>query len=84
LRQRCVWPNPSGSSEDGFDVYFVSDCSAGVTQEAHDDAKVRMTMAEPNRSTEVAVINEWNPDYTAPERAALVGVFSQHGGPPRC
>jgi hypothetical protein len=26
---------------DGFDIYFVSDCSAGVTQETHDDAKVR-------------------------------------------
>jgi hypothetical protein len=51
-----------------------------VTQEAHDDAKVRMTTAGAKPINWVAVVNEWNPDYTTPERAALVGVFLQHGG----
>jgi nicotinamidase-related amidase len=31
--------------KDGFDAYFVSDCSGDVTKEAHDDAKVGMTLA---------------------------------------
>jgi len=66
--------------KDGFDVYFVSDCSGGVTKEAHDDAKVRMTMAGARPMSLVAVINEWTPDFTSPERAAITGVLSQRGG----
>src|SRR6202158_4688504 len=76
----CLAQSALAALKDGFDVYFVSDCSAGVTQEAHDDAKVRMTMAGAKPINWLAVINEWNPDYTTPERAALVGVFSQYGG----
>jgi nicotinamidase-related amidase len=76
----CLAQSALAALKDGFEVYFVSDCSAGVTQEAHDDAKVRMTMAGAKPINWLAVINEWNPDYTTPERAALVGVFSQYGG----
>jgi nicotinamidase-related amidase len=76
----CLAQSALAALKDGFDVYFVSDCSAGVTQEAHDDAKVRMTMAGAKPINWVAVINEWSPDYTTPERAALVGALSQHGG----
>src|ERR1700730_9611547 len=35
----CLAQSALAALKDGFDVYFVSDCSAGVTQEAHDDAK---------------------------------------------
>src|ERR1700681_282059 len=76
----CLAQSALAALRDGFDVYFVSDCSAGVNQEAHEDAKVRMTMAGAKPINWLAVINEWNPDYTTPERAALVGVFSQYGG----
>ena len=41
----CLTQSVLAARKDGFDVYFVSDCSGGVTKEAHDDAKVRMTMA---------------------------------------
>jgi len=41
----CLAQSVLAARKDGYDVYFVSDCSGGVTKEAHDDAKVRMTMA---------------------------------------
>jgi hypothetical protein len=56
--------------KEGFEVYFVSDCSTGVTQEAHDDAKVRMTVAGARPINWLAVI----------ERAKLVEVLSQRAG----
>src|ERR1700680_2485578 len=67
----CLAQSALAALKDGFDVYFVSDCSAGVTQEAHDDAKVRMTMAGAKPISWLAVIHEWKPDYTTPERTAL-------------
>src|SRR5712664_1873249 len=76
----CLAQSALAALKDGFDVYFVSDCSGGVTQEAHDDAKVRMTMAGAQPMSLVAVINEWAPDYTSPERIALTDVLSQRGG----
>jgi len=41
----CLAQSVLAALKDGFDVYFVSDCSGGITKEAHDDAKVRMTQA---------------------------------------
>src|SRR5713226_1347807 len=52
----CLAQSALAALKDGFDVYFVSDCSAGVTQEAHDDAKVRMTMAGAKPINWLAVI----------------------------
>ena len=75
----CLAQSALAALRDGFDVYFVSDCSAGVNQEAHEDAKVRMTMAGAKPMSLVAVMNEWTPDYTTPERAALAGPLSRRG-----
>jgi nicotinamidase-related amidase len=71
----CLAQSVLAAIKDGFDVYFVSDGSGGVTTEAHNDAKVRMTMAGAKPMSLVAVINEWAPDYTSPERSA-VGRFT--------
>jgi nicotinamidase-related amidase len=76
----CLAQSALAALRDEFDVYFVSDCSAGVNQEAHEDAKVRMTMAGAKPMSLVAVINEWTPDYATPERAALAGPLSRRGG----
>jgi nicotinamidase-related amidase len=76
----CLAQSVLGAIKDGFEVYFVSDCSAGVNREAHDDAKVRMTMAGARPVNWVAVLNEWAPDYTTPERVALTPLLSQRGG----
>lgn len=76
----CLAQSVLAALKDGFDVYFVSDCSGGITREAHEDAKVRMTQAGAKPISWLAVQSEWAPDYTSPERAALANVLSQRGG----
>jgi PAS domain S-box-containing protein len=63
-----------------FDAFFVSDCSGGITPEAHEDAKARMIQAGARPMSWVAVYGEWAPDYTSPERRALGDVTSKRGG----
>src|SRR5258708_23543678 len=41
----CLAQSVLGALKDGFDVYFLSDCSGGITVEAHEDAKTRMVQA---------------------------------------
>jgi nicotinamidase-related amidase len=41
----CVAQSVLAARKEGFDVYFVSDCCGGTTKEAHEDGKVRMTIA---------------------------------------
>src|SRR5258706_14951949 len=69
-----------GYLKDGFDVFFVSDCSGGITTEAHEDAKVRMVQAGAKPISWLAVISEWAPEYDSPERAALADVTRKRGG----
>ncbi len=76
----CLAQSVLAALKDGFEVYFVSDCSAGVTQEAHDDAKIRMTMAGAKPMSWISVVTEWAPDYKTPERAALGNMYLQRGG----
>lgn len=76
----CLAQSVFSALQEGFDVYFVSDCSTGTSQEAHDDAKTRMTMAGAKPITWLAVLSEWTPEINSPERAALTDVVSQHGG----
>jgi nicotinamidase-related amidase len=76
----CLVQSVLAARKDGFEVYFVSDCSGGVTKEAHDDAKVRMTMAGAKPINWMALTGEWAPYWASPERAALTNVTSQRGG----
>ena len=76
----CLAQSVLAARKDGFDVFFVSDCSGGVTKEAHDDAKVRMTMAGAKPINWMALTGEWAPGWASPERAALNDVVSQRGG----
>jgi len=80
LTEVCLAQSVLAALKDGFEVYFVSDCSAGATQESHDDAKVRMTMAGAKPINWIAVTAEWAPDYLEPERIPLAEVWSQRGG----
>ena len=66
--------------KEGYEVYFVSDCSGGTTVEAHEDAKARMVQAGARPINWLAVTGEWGPDYTTPERAELGDVWSRRGG----
>ncbi len=76
----CLAQTVLGALKDGFDVYFVSDASGGVSKEAHDDAKARMIQAGAHPINWMAVVAEWTPDYTSPERNAIGEAFLQHGG----
>src|SRR5467141_3166275 len=73
----CLAQSVLAALKDGFDVYFVSDCSGGITTEAHEDAKVRMAQAGAKPMSWLAVTSEWTPDYTSRERAALADVTRQ-------
>jgi nicotinamidase-related amidase len=75
----CLAQTVLGARKDGFDVYFVSDCSAGTTREAHEDAKVRMTMAGAKPMNWSAVAAEWAPYWASPEAAAFGKASSQRG-----
>jgi nicotinamidase-related amidase len=76
----CLCQSVLAALKDGFDVYFVSDCSGGITPESHEDAKARMVQAGARPVSWLAVYGEWAPDYTSPERQALVDVTRQRGG----
>jgi nicotinamidase-related amidase len=76
----CLAQSVLAALKDGFDVYFVSDCSGGLTTESHEDAKVRMTQAGAKAMSLWSVLSEWTPDYTSAERQALGDVTMRHGG----
>jgi len=76
----CLSQSVLAALKEGFDVYFVSDCSGDVSKEAHEDAKVRMTQAGAKPITWLNLTGEWAPDYTSPERAALTDVYLQRTG----
>ncbi len=67
----CLAQTVLSAIKDGYTVHFVSDCSGGLSQEAHEDGKRRMVEAGANGINWVALATEWTPDYTTPEREAL-------------
>ena len=75
----CLVQSVLAARKDGFEVYFVSDCSGGVTKEAHEDAKVRMTMAGAKPINWMALTGEWAPYWASPERALVSKIDSQRG-----
>ena len=76
----CLAQSVLAARKDSYEVYFVSDCSGGVTKEAHDDAKVRMTMAGAKPINWYALTGEWAPYWASPERALISQIDSQRGG----
>ena len=80
LTEVCLAQSVLAALKEGYEVFFVSDCSGGITKEAHDDAKDRMTQAGAKPINWLAVTAEWTPDYTSPERAKLTDVTRQRGG----
>ena len=76
----CLSQSVLAALKDGFEVYFVSDCSGDVSKEAHEDAKVRMTQAGARPITWLNLTGEWAPDYRSPDRAALGSIYSQRIG----
>jgi hypothetical protein len=57
----CLAQSVLAALKDGYEVYFVSDCSGGITTESHEDAKLRMIQGSP-------AAPPWFPSF--PERTA--------------
>jgi nicotinamidase-related amidase len=76
----CLAQTALSAIEDGYTVYFISDCSGGVTREAHEDAKQRMLQAGATGINWVAVAAEWTPDFTTPEREAILPALAARSG----
>jgi nicotinamidase-related amidase len=77
----CLAQTALSALKDGYTVHFVSDCSGGVTQEAHEDAKQRMVQAGASGINWIGVVTEWTPDYSSAERQAVIpGLLVRGGG----
>jgi nicotinamidase-related amidase len=69
------------SLADGYDVFFVTDASGGVTKEAHDMAVERMVQAGGTPITWMAVLSEWQRDWAREKTIpALAEIVLTHGG----
>lgn len=75
----CLAETTLSAMKDGYRVYFVSDCSGGVSVEAHEDGKTRMVQAGATPVTWIGLLAEWTPDYTSDERNAVVPALMEHG-----
>jgi nicotinamidase-related amidase len=65
----------------GYDVYFVTDASDGVSKEAHKMAIQRMIQAVAVPMTWLQVVLEWQRDWARQETyEAVIGVAKEHGG----
>lgn len=76
----CLAQTALSAIEDGYTVYFVSDCSGGVSTEAHEDGKRRMVEVGANGINWIALATEWAPDFTTPERQAIIPGILARGG----
>ncbi|GAA3673104.1 hydrolase [Nonomuraea antimicrobica] len=76
----CLAQTVLGALKDGYEVFFVSECSGGLTPEAHEDGKTRMIQAGARPVSVSVLISEWTPVVTSPERAKLMNVMLETGG----
>jgi nicotinamidase-related amidase len=69
------------SLADGYDVFFVTDASGGVSREAHDMAVLRMVQAGAVPVTWVGVMSEWQRDWAREATVpAIAEITVAHGG----
>ena len=67
--------------EDGYEVYFVTDASGGVTKEAHDMAVQRMVQAGAKPITWIQYMLELQRDWARGETYnAVTSIAKEHGG----
>jgi nicotinamidase-related amidase len=67
--------------EQGFEVYFVTDASGGVSEEAHAMAVQRMLQAGAHPITWLQYLLELQRDWARQETyAAVTGIAKEHGG----
>lgn len=75
----CLAQTAISALADGYRVFFISDCSGGMSAEAHEDAKKRLVQAGATPINWMAIICEWTPDYTTAERQRVNLPVMEHG-----
>jgi nicotinamidase-related amidase len=75
----CLAQTVVSAIEAGYELYFVADCSGGVSAEAHEEGKRRMIQAGAVPITWMAVMAELCPDNQSPEYQSLYPVVLEHG-----
>ncbi len=60
----CLAQTSISAMAEGYRVFFVSDCSGGTSEEAHEDAKARLVQAGATPINWFAAATEWTPDFT--------------------
>ena len=77
----CLATATLSALDDGFEVYIVTDASAGVTTEAHEMAIQRMVQAGAVPVTWLQVLLEWQRDWARQETYnAVMAVAKEHAG----
>ncbi|AZL58056.1 hydrolase [Tabrizicola piscis] len=76
----CLAQTALSALNAGYEVYFVSDASGGLSTESHERACQRMIQAGAVPMTWFAVAAEWCPDNTAPEYPRMYPIALAHGG----
>ena len=77
----CLATAGLSALDDGYEVYVVTDASAGVTKEAHEMAIQRLIQAGAVPVTWLQVMLEWQRDWARQETYdAVINVAKEHGG----
>jgi len=77
----CLATASISALDDGYEVYIVTDASAGVTLEAHEMAIQRMIQAGAVPVTWLQVLLEWQRDWARQETYnAVMDVAKEHAG----
>ena len=77
----CLAYPVTHSLADGYEVFFVTDASGGVSREAHDMAVLRMVQAGAVPITWVGVMSEWQRDWAREATVpAVAEITVAHGG----
>jgi nicotinamidase-related amidase len=77
----CLATAGLSALDDGYEVYVVTDASAGVTKEAHEMAIQRLIQAGAVPMTWLQVMLEWQRDWARQETYdAVINVAKEHGG----
>lgn len=77
----CLATAAISALDDGYEVYIVTDASAGVTVDAHEMAIERMIQAGAVPVTWLQVLLEWQRDWARQETYdAVMNVAKEHAG----
>jgi nicotinamidase-related amidase len=78
----CLAEMALSALDTGYEVYILVDVSGGVSPVTHDAAVQRLVQAGAVPVTWLAVMSEWQRDYTRAETlAAFADIGQAHGGP---